>query len=65
MSGLEHLDFKSSSFCGSCACVEVAIDAEWVHVRDSKVTDGPVLMFTKDEWTVFMAGVKAGEFAVQ
>lgn len=43
-------------------CVEVAFDADKVHVRDSKNPDGPVLEFTPQEWDAFIQGVKQGEF---
>jgi hypothetical protein len=34
-----------------------------VAVRDGKSPDvTPVLMFSADEWTAFISGVKAGEF---
>ncbi|MFD3874873.1 DUF397 domain-containing protein [Streptomyces sp. NPDC058623] len=45
---------KSSHSNGeSDACVEVAICAcaDTVHVRDSKVTDGPTLALTPAAWT--------------
>jgi hypothetical protein len=52
-----------SSYCAADKpqCVEVALTAAGVQVRDSK---SPVatLRFTVDEWTAFLAGVKAGEF---
>jgi Domain of unknown function (DUF397) len=31
-------------------------------VQDSKDPNGPLLIFTPDEWTAFIEGVKAGEF---
>jgi hypothetical protein len=31
-------------------------------VRDSKDPAGPMLTFTPDEWTAFIAGAKIGEF---
>lgn len=43
-------------------CVEVAETAEHVWVRDTKDRSGPVLGFTRQEWTAFLAGVEAGEF---
>lgn len=44
-------------------CVEVARNLpDIVAVRDSKDRSGPALIFTPDEWTVFLAGVKDGEF---
>lgn len=44
-------------------CVEVCLGEEAVLVRDSKDEDrGPVLRFTRAEWTAFLAGVRADEF---
>ena len=57
--------FHKSSFSGSGgSCVEVADVAEGgALVRDTKLgEDSPVLTFNADEWTAFVAGVKAGEF---
>ncbi|MEV4191178.1 DUF397 domain-containing protein [Streptomyces toxytricini] len=41
------------------ACVEVAACPGTVHVRDSKVTDGPVLSLAPAAWTA-LAGWVAG-----
>ncbi|WP_113704391.1 DUF397 domain-containing protein [Nonomuraea lactucae] len=64
-----HTDIKTaawrkSSFCnGASSCVEVAPLADGnVALRDSKVQDGPVLVFTPEEWTAFTAGVREGQF---
>ncbi len=54
--------WTKSSFCGEASCVEVAVAQQAVGVRDSKIADSPVLSFTRDEWTAFVAGVKNGEF---
>jgi Domain of unknown function (DUF397) len=43
-------------------CVEVAVDAQEVWVRDSKDGGGPVLRFSRAEWAAFLAGARAGEF---
>lgn len=44
-------------------CVEVARNLPGaVALRDSKDPEGPVLVFTLDEWRAFAAGVRAGEF---
>jgi hypothetical protein len=44
-------------------CVEVAGNLSGiVAVRDSKDRSGPALIFTRDEWTAFVGGVKDGEF---
>ena len=33
-------------------------------MRDSKHPDGPVLLFTAEEWDAFVEGAKDGEFDV-
>lgn len=55
-------DWKRASSCSFGDCVEVDIDAYGVLVRDSKDPNGPELSFTREEWTEFVAAVKAGEF---
>ncbi|WP_214327231.1 DUF397 domain-containing protein [Nonomuraea sediminis] len=64
-----HIDstaaaWRKSRFCnGSSACVEVASLADGnVALRDSKQQDGPVLVFTPEEWAAFVAGARDGEF---
>jgi hypothetical protein len=51
------------------ACVEVAIVAgskegseQVIAMRDSRSPEGPVLIFTPDEWRAFTLGVLDGEF---
>jgi Domain of unknown function (DUF397) len=43
-------------------CVEVDTDGPQVAVRDTKDRTGPVLSFTRAEWTAFLAGARNGEF---
>jgi hypothetical protein len=43
-------------------CVEVAFVGGAIAMRDSKDPDGPVLVFTPDEWNAFVGGTKDGEF---
>ncbi|MFE6916282.1 DUF397 domain-containing protein [Streptomyces rubiginosohelvolus] len=38
------------------ACVEVAAHPAAVHIRDSKVTDGPVLTVDPATWNAFVHG---------
>ncbi|OLT45401.1 DUF397 domain-containing protein [Saccharomonospora sp. CUA-673] len=33
-----------------------------VGVRDTKLDDSPVFMFTRGEWSAFLTAVKAGQF---
>lgn len=54
--------FVISSFCHVSGCVAVAMQDDRILVRDTKIDDGPVLAFTRAEWTAFLAGVRAGEF---
>jgi Domain of unknown function (DUF397) len=56
--------FKSSFSNGQGgACVEAAasIAGSGMAVRDSKHPDGPVLLFSPDQWRTFTEGVKLGE----
>ncbi len=59
----ERAEYRRSSFCTDAhGCVEVAIGANTVTVRDSKAGGELELAFSPAEWTAFIAGVKAGEF---
>lgn len=51
-----------SSHCDTSACVEVAQDAEFSLLRDSKNPDGPWLQFPRQAVREFLAGVKDGQF---
>jgi Domain of unknown function (DUF397) len=54
---------KSSSSMANGNSVEAAdLGPGAVGLRDSKNPQSPHLVFTRDEWTAFLAGVKAGEF---
>ncbi|WP_246570865.1 DUF397 domain-containing protein [Kineosporia corallincola] len=53
---------KSSRSGVNGNCVEVAFLGEGrVALRDSKDPQGPVLRFTRGEWTAFIQGVAEGE----
>jgi hypothetical protein len=56
------LDWRKSRRCDSAHCVEVAVTAERVGVRDGKDPAGPALWFSVEEWTAFVEGVRAGDF---
>ncbi|MFJ2780707.1 MULTISPECIES: DUF397 domain-containing protein [unclassified Kitasatospora] len=54
---------KSSHSAQEGQCVEVAPDYPGlVPVRDSKDPEGPALVFPAAAFSVFVAGVKTGEF---
>ena len=56
-------EWQKSSYCGTNACVEVALTSDTVLVRDSKNPQVAPLSFTADEWSAFVQGVRAGEFS--
>ncbi|MDX6314730.1 MAG: hypothetical protein QOF44_4194 [Streptomyces sp.] len=50
--------FKSSySGANTSECVETAILADMVAVRDSKRPDGPALAFSQASWALFITSV--------
>jgi len=59
------MNWRKSSKCANSECVEVGRDRSeadgQILVRNSKVPD-KVLGFDRDEWTAFLAGIKAGDF---
>ncbi|MFI0774560.1 DUF397 domain-containing protein [Streptomyces sp. NPDC021212] len=50
------LDWHKSSYSDSSGgqCVEVARTSATVHVRDSKIPDGPNLQIPADAWSAFL-----------
>lgn len=54
---------KSSRSGGGDNCIEVAVALDGtVGMRDSKDRTGPVLGFTRGEWTAFTDGIRDGDF---
>lgn len=51
---------QSGPHCDNC--VEVALVDGSVLLRDSKNPQGPVLVFTQDEWAAFVGSAKDNEF---
>jgi hypothetical protein len=56
------LVWRRSSHCANSTCVEVALFDSQVAVRDSKDLHGPILLFTRAEWTAFLSGARNGDF---
>ncbi|MFG2332107.1 DUF397 domain-containing protein [Streptomyces sp. NPDC048604] len=57
--------FKSSYSGGDQGeCLEAARGHACVPVRDSKAVTGPVVVFSTDGWSVFVAAIKDGHFEV-
>ncbi|MGW7367303.1 DUF397 domain-containing protein [Streptomyces sp. NPDC054841] len=50
-------DWRKSSYSSDSGgnCVEVATCPHTIHIRDSKVTDGPTFAVAPDAWTAFLA----------
>ncbi|MFG2429099.1 DUF397 domain-containing protein [Streptomyces sp. NPDC048590] len=60
---LEVATWRKSSYSGGDGgnCLEVADGLpDVVPVRDSKVTDGPMLVFRTGAWAAFVADLKRG-----
>jgi hypothetical protein len=58
-----HAAWRKSSYSNANGnCVEVATSDALVGVRDSKDPTGPVLAFSPEEWSAFLADVRRGEF---
>lgn len=55
-------DWYKSSYSNNegGACVEVATCPHTVHVRDSKVTEGPTFAVTPAAWTAFLGHAANG-----
>jgi hypothetical protein len=58
----ETLQWRRSARCGSNTCVEVARSGDRFLVRDSKNPQRDPFVFTHDEWTAFLAGIREGDF---
>ncbi|HEX5404457.1 MAG TPA: DUF397 domain-containing protein [Pseudonocardiaceae bacterium] len=57
----EQTEWHKSSYSngGSGECVEVALAADSVAVRDSKHATGPVITITPAAWQAFLATTRA------
>jgi hypothetical protein len=53
---------KAQSSVNNGACVEVADADGMIAVRDSKNPVGPVIMYTRHDWAVFLDAAKKGKF---
>ena len=48
--------------CDSGACVQIGTMGNSVLIRSSADPDSPHVTLSRDEWRVFVAGVKDGDF---
>jgi len=54
--------WRKSTHSMANGCVEVAFADGRVGVRDSKDRNGPMLVFTVNEWEAFIAAAREGQF---
>ncbi|MEV5408257.1 DUF397 domain-containing protein [Thermopolyspora sp. NPDC052614] len=58
-----RLKWRSASASGGQNCLQVAAAHDRVVMRDGKAgPSGPILSFTKAEWTAFIRDIKGGRF---
>jgi len=62
MADFSNATWRKSSHSMSNGCVEVAFVDGQIGVRDSKDRQGPMLVFTANEWEAFLAGASEGQF---
>jgi len=55
---LSGLVWRKSSYSASGNCVEVAIQDEVVHIRDSKNPNGGVLSIPSPSWLEFIQAIQ-------
>jgi hypothetical protein len=56
-----EFDVSRAQWLGS-GRIQVAFVDNLIGMRDGQQPDGPVLVFTEEEWDAFVAGAKDGEF---
>lgn len=54
--------WRTARNCEGGACVEVGAIGDAVFVRRTTEPDGICVSLSRDEWQVFVAGVKDGDF---
>ena len=59
-----RLDWRRSTYCGTESCIEVAILDDRAYVRSSKDAEGAYMVFDKEEWRNFLAGVRDHQFDI-
>ncbi len=52
------LIWRRSSRCSATGCLEVAVAADGVHLRDSKDPGGPHLILSVEDWRDFITDVR-------
>jgi Domain of unknown function (DUF397) len=56
------LVWRISRACDNGQCIKVARKGEHVLIGNTNSTEGPVSVFTAEEWRKFLIGAKSGDF---
>jgi predicted secreted Zn-dependent protease len=59
---LGELSWRVARKCNGGHCVRVAAHGDDIVIGSSKQLDGPVIAYSRDEWTAFLEGVRQGDF---
>ena len=54
--------FKVAKMCPERGCVGVKKEDDFIYVKDTKNPEQAALVYDMNEWSIFIAGVKNGEF---
>jgi hypothetical protein len=59
---LGELSWRVAQKCNGGECVRVAAHGDTIVIGSSKHRDGPVIAYSRDEWTAFVQGIREGDF---
>jgi Domain of unknown function (DUF397) len=57
----KELSWRVARQCNGGACIRVAADGDGVVIGTSQ-PDGPVISYSRAEWTAFVEGIRQGDF---
>lgn len=58
----EQDSWRTATMSGGGNCVQVKSKDGMIIVGNSRLSDDPILSYTRDEWAAFLDGTKKGEF---
>ncbi len=59
---LGELSWHVARKCNGGECVRVAAHGDEVVIGSSKHLDGPVIVYSREEWAAFVEGIRQGDF---
>jgi predicted secreted Zn-dependent protease len=59
---VDELNWLVAQKCNGGSCVRVATRGEDIVIGDTKNPGGPVLTYSRSEWTAFVDGIREGDF---